>query len=575
MSFVSRGYEDIVRDLLTTLTGGTVRESLPAPVGDSLIAPQKLKDRPVRRISHIEGKTILRQGAEPTSYRFTAADFELVSSTGDEQNKDSIRFRKEGRKPAPGTSLIINYYPVQTNPLPLTDLNVGSVIRTILEATAREDALVYLNLQNVYDSAFLDTATGGSLDKVVALVGVTRLPTGFPIAKLRFSRRDGVVGQITIPTGTPVTDADANRYLTLESITLEPYETTRDVNAGGESAGTKAVEANKLTRMEVLIAGVSEVTNPDPARLLSSPESDDELRRRARGALHGTVRGTNDALRFALLSLSGVKDVAITEFPNGVPGEIKVDVAYNTADEETKKLVALRIEEFRPAGVRVITGEAARKQISVKVELTLAGGGVSGAELDSLKKGLEDRIAAYLTGIPPGGQVRKSQLSALALQDSRIVDAAIHLIPTGSAAVDELTLDAATVIDVQRPFLFADTKTEKTGAAAATVSTVSAHLPVHLVAGITEANAKDAINKAIDAHLASRKPDEALTFDSLAAAIRDDSRFALIRSDSTITVQTADGRFRQLTDGIGSYAPAPNESLSRDVMTIEPREGAI
>lgn len=574
MSFVNRSYEEIVRDLLTTLTGGTVRESLPAPVGDSLLSPQKLRDRPVRRISHIEGQTILKNGAPPVPFRFTSADFELVSSAGDD-NKDSIRFRKEGRKPAPGTSLIINYYPVQTNPLPLTDLNVGSVIRTILEATAREDALVYLNLQNVYDSAFLDTATGSSLDKVVALVGVTRLPTGFPIAKLRFSRRDGVAGQITIPAGTPVTDADANRYLTLEALTLEPYETTRDVNAGGETAGVKPVEANTLTRMEVLIAGISGVTNPDPARRLSSPETDDVLRSRARGALHGAVRGTNDALKFGLLSLSGVKDVAITEFPNGVPGEIRVDVAYETQDEETRKLVALRIEELRPAGIRVLTGEAARKSIQVQVTLTLTGAGVSGVELEDVKSGVQDRLSAYLTGISPGGQVRKSRLSALALQDARIVDAITQLIPAGGAPVEELSLEAATVLDVQNPFLFGDVKTELAGPTVATVSNVSAHLPIHLVAGVTEANATQAIQMAVDAHLDSRKPDAPLTFDSLAAAIRDDTRFALIRSEATITVQTADGRFRQLTDGVGSFAPGPNESLKRDTMTVEPREGAV
>ena len=69
--------------------------------------------------------------------------------------------------------MIVNYYPIQTPPVPLTDLNVGSVTRTMLETIAREMAMVYLDLDFVYKSAFIDSAEGGSLDRVVALVGVS------------------------------------------------------------------------------------------------------------------------------------------------------------------------------------------------------------------------------------------------------------------------------------------------------------------------------------------------------------------------------------------------------------------
>ena len=61
MSYEPRRYDEIVRDLLTTLTGGTVAESLPAPAGDSLLVPAKLKNRPVRRVSRLlETRSTLR-----------------------------------------------------------------------------------------------------------------------------------------------------------------------------------------------------------------------------------------------------------------------------------------------------------------------------------------------------------------------------------------------------------------------------------------------------------------------------------------------------------------------------------
>ena len=71
-----------------------------------------------------------------------------------------------------------------------------------------------------YDSAFLETATGSSLDRVVALLGYRRYRAGRPVGQrsLRPPRR--AVGDVTIPAGTPITDSqDKIRYETIETRT--------------------------------------------------------------------------------------------------------------------------------------------------------------------------------------------------------------------------------------------------------------------------------------------------------------------------------------------------------------------
>lgn len=576
MTYVSRSYEEIVRDMLTTLTGGTVRESLTVMAGGTDILPAKLKNRPVRRISHLEGRTLMGVGAnaKEVPYRFTAADFELVSSSGNPDETDSIRFRENGRRPVPGSTLVVNYYPVQTDPVPLTDLNVGSVTRTLMETVARELAVIHQHLKLIYDSAFLASATDDSLDKVVALVGVGRLPSGHPVTRLRFSRQAGVPGSITVPVGTAVTDAEANRYLTLADITLEPNETTREILASGETAATAEVAEGALNRLETMIAGISEVGNIQPARKLTAPESDDDLRRRARGALHGTVRGTCDALKFGILSVAGVKAVQIEEAPNGVAGEIRLQIAYTDKSPEVKTRVRHVIQTIRPAGIRVIDADAAGLRVGVKAMLTLAGASLPAAELNALTAGFEERIVGYLTTVPPGGTVRRSKITKAAMTDDRIVDAQIQLTPEGQPPVPELTLDAGVVLDIVRPFVFDAPAFEDAATAVPTASAVGATLPVLLAAGVTLEQAQHAIMLALDGFLASRRADSPLTVDALAAAIRDDSRFALVRADVLVTVE-GDGRFLQLTDGVGSYAPATNESLQRSAIDIQPREGGI
>jgi uncharacterized phage protein gp47/JayE len=571
VSFVPRRYDEIIRDLMTTLTGGTARESLKAPAGDAVITPGKLRDRPVRRVSHLEG--FVGTPDKQIPYRFTAADFELISTSGDDTSKDAIRFRDGGRRPLPNTDLTVNYYPVQTPPVPLNDLNVGSVVRTLLETVALEMAVMYQQLQVVYDSAFIETAEGRSLDKVVALVGVRRLAGGHPVVKVRFERRAGSAGRITIPAGTAITDDSGNRYLTNEELVLEPGESTRDVLAAGESPGTAEVDTGALDRPEIVIAGIDKVSNPEPSRRLSQDESDDELRRRAQGAFEGVARGTLDSLRFHLLSLEEVKDVTITEEPNGVPGEVKIDVAYFQDTPEARALVGERIRQVKPAGIRVIPGAAARRRIHVRVALTLAGTGVSGPDFASLRSALETNLVKALNATPPGGTVRRARLVSIAMRDERIVDAKIFLAPEGGEETEELTLNSGEVLEVITPVQFSQPVTEQSVTTTVDVK-VSAMLPIHLTPGTTAAQAQTAIESAFVSHLGTRAADAPLTLDSVAAAIRDDSRFALVRNEATITVESGT-RFFQLTDGVGSYAPAPNETLRKETLSIDVREGGV
>ncbi|WOD39722.1 baseplate J/gp47 family protein [Nodosilinea sp. E11] len=578
MSYSPRLYPDIVRDLLTVLTGGTVRESLTMPGGDD---PILLNRRPVRRISHLQGQVAGRLPDQQIAYRFTPADFELISTTGRETEKDAIRFRPEGRRPIAGTPLTVNYYPMQTDPVPVTDLNVGSVARTLMETFGRELAVSELNLELVYKSAFLETAEGNALDRVVALVGVTRLPTGNPVVRLRFSRQEGTVGRITIPAGTAVVSASGARYLTLDSLTLEPGETSRDVLAGGENQGTEPVETGELNRPEVLIAGIVGVTNGQPAHRLSVPETDDDLRRRTRSALTGAVRGTLDAIRFGLKSLEGIKDVAIADpdtDPTLRPGEIRVEVAYSEDTPAKREEVRQRLEDLKPAGVRVLVGRATSKRLDVRVEkLVLAGSSLPAAEQTSVVETLKQRLLGYFSQIAPGGQIRRAQLLAIALSDARIVDATLRLVPEGGTAVDDLTLGSGEVLEVTSDRIQIQTiKYERAAAAtAATTTTVSIVLPVHLLPGVTVANATTAINAAVTSHVQGRNANAPLTVDGLAATIRDESRFALIRHEATITLETADRRFLQLRDGVGEYRPAPVETLQIDAIEIDVREGQV
>ncbi|MBU1054940.1 MAG: baseplate J/gp47 family protein [Proteobacteria bacterium] len=570
MSFTPRIYEEIVRDLLTTMTGGTVRETLSVEAGvKDAIVLRKLSKRPVRRISHIEEIRRDPEGKE-TKIRYTPNDYELIASGND--GPDSIRFRKDSNMPLIGSTLVVNYYPVETEPTPLTDVTVGSVARTMMETFGRELATTEQQLDFVYKSAYLETATNNALDKVVALVGVKRMPAGHPVVSLKFSRIPQTAGRITIPVDTVVSDGNNNRYLTLGSLILEPYEQSREVLAGGEGPGTKEVEENTLTRLEVLIAGIGEVTNPKPARRMSVRESDEDLRKRTSGALHGVLHGTLDAIKFGLLSIEGVQSVSITEFPNDIPGELKVEIAYSNKTDDVFEEVQQRLKELRPAGVRIIQGVALHKSVSVSISLTLAGRGLPEEETELLKNEITQKIKDHLSAIPAGGSVRQAKLGAIVLENPAVVDCAVSLICEGSSPADSLTLATNEIIEVKEPFEFPLIQPEDATAPVAQTITVSAFLPVYLEPAVTQQEVDESITMAFDGFLATRSPQVPLTVDAMAAAIRDDSRFVLVRDEALITVEVEESFF-QLSDGLGEYVPGIDDVFQSDEITIEVREG--
>lgn len=588
-TFVPRPYADIVRDLLTTLTGGTVRETATVPAGPVLVLNQ-LANRPIRRVSHLQGEVeierpvrdaqgnvVLDGNGDPeretvaVPYRFTDTDFELVASGGDGAEPDAIRFRPKGRKPPVGSTVTVNYYPAQTVGLPITDLNVGSVSRTMLEAVGRELALTELSLEHVYRSAFLETAEGANLDKVVALVGVTRRPAGIAMVRVRFPRAPGSTGRVTIPAGTVVADPEGNRFATVAPLVLEPGEPSREVLAAGRSRSTPAVAAGAIDRLEVLVAGVAPPSNAEAAAPAAAAETDDELRRRARGALAVAARGTLDALRFGILAVPGVKDVTVVEFPHGVSGEIRVDVAYERADDaEAEAAVRERIEDLRPAGVRVDPVPASSLALQVSVVLTLAGEGVPASALGELEAGLQARVAAFVRSLPPGGTLRQAQVATVALADPRIVDASFEF-TTGGPPSSSVTAPEGRVLQPVEPFRF-DVSTESGAAAPGLTIRLDAAVPIHLEAGVTAAEAEQAIQLAASSFASGLAGGEAVTVDGLIAAVTDHSRYVVVRTEVTATTE-ADGRFLRLADGQGSHPVGPSDQVVLGTLHVDVREG--
>lgn len=576
MSFIDRSYPDIVRDVLTNLTQGVTREihrvDYDADARPLVVPDITLERRPVRRASFVQGLVEPADPADaPVPYVFTANDYDLVGDEPGSTDLHSIRFRPFGRKPAPGTDVAVNYYPRTTDAVPVNDLNVGSVVRTVLEAVSREMALLYTQINAVYDSAFLETATGESLDRVVALLGYRRFRAGRPAGSVIFRRRPGSSGSITIPAGTPITDAaDTIRYETVETRTMLAGESVAEVRVRGAAESTPPIEAGQLSVIQRAIAGLDTVTNERPTSRVNEEETDEELRARARDALLAANKGTLESIRFGLLQLPEVKDVSLDEFPNGVPGELRVNVVLadgNGGGSTLPPEVLERIEELRPAGIRIVSGAADSIDLTAHVALTLAGASLPPAEIEEIREGVRRVLIEQVGAKSVGERIRNRPLTSALLADSRIVDAAVGLGKLGEtpgAAGADFQPDAGKAMLLARENISFDAEAFAESAAAGAQAIpvdVNASFGVSLVGGTTLDQARDAIKARLEVYLASLAAASVVSAEAILQTVRNDAQYAIDPLRLMVTLTSAD-QFVQIAQGGPAFTVKPNQTFN-------------
>lgn len=121
------------------------------------------------------------------------------------------------------------------------DLTESSVFTTLVEvlATVLHDNQEQ-SLQDVYESAFLDTAVGETLDDVVAIIGLSRRDAIHATGVERFQASGPVTGDTTIQSGTIVQTGGDNpiEFETSEPTILQLIDSFEDGNINEYSGDT-------------------------------------------------------------------------------------------------------------------------------------------------------------------------------------------------------------------------------------------------------------------------------------------------------------------------------------------------
>jgi len=215
----------------------------------------------------------------------------------------------------------------------ISSVSPGSIARAFAEAIHSEINDLYNSLKVSVEQSNLSTASGMNLDMIGSLYNVPRRTISSELVperttgNIEFFLNTTNSTTITVPQGTLVYN-DTTSF----SSTQYQYELSADVviPAGNTRAyGTvKAKFAdNNITASRNTLVKHNYIAPPgvivycnNPKEVYSSlnSESDDNYRRRIVSSIRGSSSGTSESIRFAALSVKGVRDAKIREASYGI-----------------------------------------------------------------------------------------------------------------------------------------------------------------------------------------------------------------------------------------------------------------
>lgn len=159
--------------------------------------------------------------------------------------------------------------------------------------------------EQIFNSAFADTAFGEALRLACANVGITAINEAHSTVTLTLTNDSG--SPVTIPAGSLVKQALNNvEWETLAEVVI-PANDTIDVNAQSVLAGAYTADNdNPIDTIITVISGWSEVINNGDAVPGRSAETDSQLRERRLESVVTAAAGTIEAVINAVEQVDGV-----------------------------------------------------------------------------------------------------------------------------------------------------------------------------------------------------------------------------------------------------------------------------
>ena len=224
----------------------------------------------------------------------------------------------------------------------------GKILRLYCLDSASNNELA----EQVYLSAFPASATGVSLDRLAPLVGISRNPATYSQQDITISGTAGT----TVPMGFLVASGDIV-FHTVDTYTIGDDGTVAAVVECNEAGTVGNVAVGSIDTIVNPAVGVTGITHTGVEKLATDVETDYSLRNRFTQALSTVGSGTLEAIKGAILRVSGVESVYIAENDtNNTVGGLPPHsfICYVLAPPSAQADIAQAIFSKKPVGIQSI-----------------------------------------------------------------------------------------------------------------------------------------------------------------------------------------------------------------------------
>ncbi len=305
-----------------------------------------------------------------------------------------------------------------------TDANVSdhSVAGIFIRLLAVFLDMLYQLAELTYNSQFLSTATGVSLDRLAANYGIYRNPATQAITDLTFTGTPGYV----IPAGTLFKTADAITFQSSSDTILSTVGTGSTIAYAVDVGSAYNVPAGTITLQVEPTSDIYSVTNARAVENGADTETDFGLAKRIRIANDTRPSSPANGIISAVMAVAGVKTVQVVQnntmttdsygnpaktihvYVDGGDEDKIADALFNSVSAGIQTVGTIKKAMTDNAGFsgNVIAFDFAQQTkvfVSISVDTNL------NFELDGVQQ-IITAVNAYLASVPMGGIVRYSYL---------------------------------------------------------------------------------------------------------------------------------------------------------------------
>lgn len=307
----------------------------------------------------------------------------------------------------------------------ITAINPGSIARAFAEAFSAEVSELYEAMRFNVNQNNLSTASGRNLDLIGELYGIPRKSVSSTTNQeaqsynIQFSLANVHSSDITIPTGTLVY-TDVSSFVTKQytfrvvSDVIIPAGSLRAYGRVEPNFNDNSFVApvNSLTKHNFIAPPTVVVISSNPKEVYSntSAESDSNYRRRILGYIKSKSTGTAESVRFAALSVKGVRDVRIREASYGIGSCDIIIVPESTISlKPLPQAILTAINAVKPVGIRFNVRIAEKVAVGITATITIPSGNTT-VTINGIRNQAQLFVKRYLNSLTIGETVSLSAL---------------------------------------------------------------------------------------------------------------------------------------------------------------------